>query len=155
MTITQTAARLVAAAGILLALPNAQAIDAYYNNAEGAIKGYDPVAYFVANQPVKGERGISTVWEHTTWYFASEANKQAFIANPEKFAPQFGGYCAYGVSQGYAPQTDPTAYTVVDGKLYLNYNHTVSDKWNADRDGFIALARQNWPALKAGDKVDK
>ena len=143
------------AAGVLAttALSAQAAINPYFSTAEGAIKGYDPVAYFTEGKAVKGDRQFSFTWQNSEWHFASEANMKAFQAEPEKYAPQFGGYCAYGVSQGYAPATDPTAYTIADGKLYLNYNHKVSDKWNGDRDAYIVQGKQNWPALKAGDKT--
>jgi hypothetical protein len=149
MTMTQTAAKLLIAAAILCHVALANAISPYYSNEEGALQGYDPVAYFTDQKAVKGMPGITLEWQGTTWHFASKANRDAFQADPEKYAPQFGGYCAFGVAHGYAPQTDPTAYTVVDGKLYLNYNHVVSGKWNADRDAYVARAVQNWPGLKA------
>ncbi|MES2126064.1 MAG: YHS domain-containing (seleno)protein [Pseudomonadota bacterium] len=144
---------MLAAGALATTALSAQAINPYYSTAEGAIKGYDPVAYFAEGKAVKGERQFSFTWQKAEWHFASAANLKAFQADPEKYAPQFGGYCAYGVSQGYAPATDPTAYTIADGKLYLNYNHKVSDKWNGDRDAYIVQGTQNWPALKAGDKT--
>jgi YHS domain-containing protein len=149
MTLQRTVTKLIAASACALPMLSAHAIDPYYANEDGAIQGYDPVAYFVAHKAVKGERQFSLKWEGAEWHFASADNLAAFQAEPEKYAPQFGGYCAFGVSQGYAPQTDPTAYTVVDGKLYLNYNHAVSQKWNGDRDAYIELGVKNWPGLKA------
>ncbi len=149
MRFIQSAVKLVIAITLLSQAPLASAIDAYYSNSEGAIQGYDPVAYFVDQKAVKGSPNFSLEWQGVTWHFASAANRDTFQADPEKYAPQFGGYCSFGVAQGYAPQTDPTAFAVVDGKLYLNYNHVVRDKWNADRDNYIIKAIQNWPGLKA------
>lgn len=140
----------LAAAAVTLHAGAAQAIDPYFSTAEGAIRGYDPVAYFTEQKPVKGDPRYSVAWQGSEWRFSNEANMEAFRAAPEKYAPQFGGYCAFGVSQGYAPATDPTAYSIVDGKLYLNYNHAVSKKWQQDTSGYISLGSRNWPGLKAG-----
>ncbi|MES2148566.1 MAG: YHS domain-containing (seleno)protein [Pseudomonadota bacterium] len=153
MKIATSTAQLIASGGLLMCAFSAQAINPYFTNQDGALKGYDPVAYFAQQKALKGDPRFTHQWQGSEWRFASAENLQAFKADPEKYAPQFGGYCAYGVSQGYAPAVDPTAYTIVDGKLYLNYNATVSLKWNADREGYISLGRQNWPALKAGDKT--
>ena len=109
--------------------------------------GYDPVAYFSADGPKKGEEGISTEWKGAKWRFASEANRDAFKADPEKYAPQFGGYCAYAVSQGATAKGDPEVWTVVDGKLYLNLSTEVKALWSADIPGFITKAKANWPAV--------
>lgn len=145
--------RLFTASAFAMTMLSAQAIPPYFSTNEGAIKGYDPVAYFSEGKAVQGVRQFSLHWQNTEWHFASAANLKAFEADPEKYAPQFGGYCAFGVAQGYAPATDPTAFTIADGKLYLNYNHKVSDKWNGDRDAYIAQGKQNWPALKAGNQT--
>jgi YHS domain-containing protein len=112
---------------------------------EGAIRGYDAVAYFTEGKPVKGEKQFSTEFKGATWCFASEENVNAFKASPEKYAPQFGGYCAYAVSQNYTYETDPNAFTIVDNKLYLNYNKETSEAWNLKRDEYIQLANRNWP----------
>lgn len=149
MRLIQSTAKLLVAIILMSQAAWAWAIPPYFSTSEGAIKGYDPVAYFVDQKPVKGTAALSVEWQGATWYFATAANRDAFRAAPEKYAPQFGGYCAFGVAHGYAPQTDPTAFTVADGKLYLNYNHTVSEKWNADRARYVTKATQNWPGLKA------
>ncbi len=114
-----------------------------------AINGYDPVAYFTESRPVEGSADHTTEWMGATWRFASAENKERFEADPEAYAPQYGGYCAYAVSQGYTASTDPDAWTVRDGKLYLNYNLQVRETWREDPAGFIAQADTNWPALKA------
>jgi len=117
---------------------------AVYSTKEGAIKGYDPVAYFVSNQPAKGLQSISHVWNGATWHFASETNKQLFTANPEEYTPQYGGYCAYGWAQGYAVKIEPDAWAIEGGKLYLNYSRGVQKDWDKDRAGYIKKADTNY-----------
>ena len=112
-----------------------------------AVSGYDPVAYFVAGKPVKGDGKISTAYNGATWVFASEANRALFVANPAQYAPQFGGYCSWAVSQGYTASTDPNAWKIVDGKLYLNYSLEIAEKWKKDIPGNIAKANANWPKV--------
>lgn len=115
-----------------------------------AIKGYDPVAYFTDGKAVKGDSDFAFEWHGATWHFASAAHRDTFKATPEKYAPQFGGYCAWAVSQGYTASTDPErAWKVVNGKLYLNYNRDVQAKWETDVPGNIAKAEANWPAVLA------
>lgn len=113
-----------------------------------AIHGYDPVAYFTASKPVPGDPKISYNYEGADWYFASETNRDAFKANPEKYAPQYGGYCAFGASKGYKAPTEADAWTIVDGKLYLNYNTKVRTEWNKDQPGYIKKADANWVNIK-------
>lgn len=113
-----------------------------------AASGYDPVSYFSGRQPVKGQAGITARHDGVTYQFASAENRDRFLANPGKFAPQYGGYCAFGVSRGYKVGVDPLAFKVVDGKLYLNYSRQVQRQWNRDVPGHIARADSNWPDLK-------
>lgn len=115
---------------------------------EGAIQGYDAVAYFTQSQPVKGSKEFSFIHADQTWYFASAENLEVFKSNPEKYSPQFGGYCAYGMSRGYKAKTEPDAWTIVDGKLYLNYNTDVRNTWNEKQSEFIEKATTNWPTVK-------
>ncbi len=112
-----------------------------------ALGGTDPVAYFTEKKPVKGSAQFSFEWKGAAWHFASAANRDAFRADPAKYAPQYGGYCAFGASQGYAVKTEPDAWSIVDGKLYLNYNTTVRAKWSEDIPGRIKAADQNWPEI--------
>ncbi len=112
-----------------------------------AIDGTDPVAYFTEGRPVEGSSDFTHEWNGATWRFASAENRDLFAADPEKYAPQYGGYCAWAVSQGYTASTDPTAWKIVDGKLYLNYNASVQSKWEKDVPGFIASADGNWPKV--------
>jgi len=112
-----------------------------------AIRGYDPVAYFTESKPVEGEKTFRTDWNGATWLFANQANLDRFRAEPERYAPQFGGYCAWAVAQGKTAPTDPDAWKIVDGKLYLNYNSSIQKKWEKDITGFIAQANANWPGV--------
>ncbi|WP_348674682.1 YHS domain-containing (seleno)protein [uncultured Abyssibacter sp.] len=112
-----------------------------------AIKGYDPVAYFTDGKPVEGKEAFETQWEGATWRFASAEHRDLFAANPEQYAPQYGGHCAFAVAKGNLVKIDPEAWTIVDGKLYLNYSLSVRDQWLADRDGFIEQADRQWPQI--------
>lgn len=112
-----------------------------------AIEGYDPVAYFQDQEPRKGSKKHAFEWQGATWRFASGANRDLFAADPEKYAPQYGGYCAYAVSQGKTAGIDPDAWTILDGKLYLNYNQKIQEKWEADTAGYIEAADVAWPKL--------
>ncbi len=112
-----------------------------------AIKGYDPVAYFTAHQATKGDSKFSHSWNGATWHFASAQNLELFKANPAKYAPQFGGYCAWAVSQNATADIDPTAWKIVNDKLYLNYSESIQKKWEKDIPGLVAKAEKNWPAV--------
>ncbi len=112
-----------------------------------AVDGSDAVAYFTQGRPVAGKAALTHDWMGVTWRFASEENRAAFAADPEKFAPQYGGYCAYAVSEGYTASTVPEAWKIVDGKLYLNYSRGVQRRWERDIPGRIAAADANWPAV--------
>lgn len=120
-----------------------------FADSAGAIRGYDPVAYFAEGRPVKGLREFSHQWQGATWRFASAQNRERFAADPRKFAPQYGGYCAYGVANNYAVSVDPAAWRIVDGKLYLNYSKGVQADWNRDIPGYIGKADANWPGALA------
>ena len=118
-----------------------------FSTEEGAIRGYDAVAYFTENKPAKGDVKFKMNYKNADWYFSSEENLNAFKAAPEKYEPQFGGYCAYAVSQNYTYSTEPDAFTVLDGKLYLNANMKTSKYWNSKRDELIPAAVKNWPEV--------
>jgi YHS domain-containing protein len=118
-----------------------------------ALRGYDPVAYFKAGQPTKGTAEYRAEYKGSTFHFASQANRDAFVAEPTKYAPQYGGYCAYGTAGGYKAAIDPSAFTVVEGKLYLNYNRDVQKEWSKDVPGFIAKADKRWPTVSTQTKV--
>ena len=112
-----------------------------------AINGYDPVAYFTESAPVEGSSEFTQEWNGATWRFASAENRDLFTANPEAFAPQYGGYCAWAVAQGYTASTDPEAWSVVDNKLYLNYSKGVQAQWEEDIPGNITKGDANWPSV--------
>ena len=112
-----------------------------------AIKGYDPVAYFVLGKPVKGDKAITLEWNGATWFFANDQHRMRFKQEPERYSPQYGGYCAWAVSQGDTADIDPEAWKIVDGKLYLNYDKKIQKKWEADIPGLIQKANENWPKL--------
>jgi YHS domain-containing protein len=112
-----------------------------------AIRGYDPVAYFTAGRPTEGSANFKATYQGAEFQFASAANRAAFVANPARYAPQFGGYCAWAVSQGYTAGIDPTAWAIVDGKLYLNYNRTIQNRWQGDRANLIVAGNRNWPSV--------
>ena len=114
-----------------------------------AIEGTDPVAYFEQGAPVAGSSDFEHEWMDATWRFASAENRDRFAADPEKYAPQYGGYCAWAVSQGYTAKIDPAAWKIVDDKLYLNYSKDVQTQWSADIPGNITKADANWPQIKA------
>jgi YHS domain-containing protein len=114
-----------------------------------AIKGYDTVAYFTENMPVKGKSEFTAEYKEAIWLFASLENLQLFKSNPEKYAPQYGGYCAYAVSQGSTASIKPELFTIHKGKLYLNYNESINQKWSQNKDDFIDDADRNWPELLA------
>ena len=125
----------------------------YFERDGAAIGGYDPVAYFTDLKPVKGSPEFHTVSQGSTFYFASAAHRDAFVASPEKFAPQYGGYCAYGTAKGYKAAIDPAAFTIVGDKLYLNYNKAVRALWTLDIPGHIHQADQNWPEVRKTTRI--
>jgi len=114
----------------------------------GAIRGYDAVAYFTEERPVKGLTEFSYNHHNATWYFASQKNKELFENNPEKYLPQYGGYCAYGMANGFVVSSDPNAFTLVNSKLYLNYSLSVRNTWLKDIPGHIRQADENWQSKK-------
>lgn len=109
-----------------------------------AINGYDPVAYFTQNKAVKGVRNFSYKWNGATWYFSSRNNLNAFKNNPGSYAPQFGGYCAYAVSKGFTANTDPNAFKVIDGKLYLCADQKYLKEWLKDGEENLKKSQGNW-----------
>lgn len=112
-----------------------------------AVDGTDVVAYFTQGAPVAGAPDITHDWNGATWRFASVENRDAFAADPEAYAPQYGGYCAYAVSEGYTASTTPEAWSIVDGKLYLNYSKRIRRRWERDIPARISNADANWPKV--------
>jgi YHS domain-containing protein len=139
-------------ATLLLSLAAAAAHAAGESNLDSsglALKGYDPVAYFTEKKPLKGKVEFTAQHEGATYRFASAANRDAFAAAPQQYAPQYGGYCAFGVAGGYKAPIEPDAWTVADGKLYLNYSQSVRSRWARDIPGFVRKADTNWPTVRS------
>lgn len=144
---------LVAAAGgaaFWMSGPEQLEAHAFYAVDGVAIRGTDPVAYFTEGAAVAGSAEFSHEWSGATWHFASADNRDAFAAEPTAYAPQFGGFCAWAVAEkGELYSTQPDNWAVVDGKLYLNFNDDIQERWNADRPGFISEGDRRWPELRA------
>jgi YHS domain-containing protein len=120
-----------------------------------ALQGYDPVSFF-SNTPAKGDPALTLRHEGATYWFATSENKAAFEAAPERYTPAFGGYCAYGASNGYTAPVEIETWQVVDGRLLLNYNKSIRKKFDADRAEYLRKADANWPGIvekegKAGE----
>ena len=139
---------MVAGALSVVAVP-AFAKDPVYTSflSNRAVSGYDAVAYFTEGRPVEGSGDFVAAYDGAEWRFASAANRDAFLADPARYAPQYGGYCAWAVSQGYTASSDPEAWKIVDGKLYLNYSKDVQATWEQDFLGNITKADANWPSV--------
>lgn len=137
--------------GSLLVSSVALALDPIYTSffSNVAIKGYDTVAYFTENKAVKGSKDFVTEYKGATWHFSSQENLDLFLSEPEKYEPQYGGYCAYAVAQNTTASIKPELFTIVDDKLYLNYNAKINDQWQSNQEEFIQQADANWPALLA------
>ena len=125
------------------------------NTTEGfALKGYDPVAYFTGGQPTKGSAQYSFQWKGVTYLFASAENLRRFKADPDKYLPQYGGYCAYAMSLDRIADIDPHRWAIVGGKLYLNNGFLAQNLWSLNKSGNIVSADRNWPLYpkKPADK---
>jgi hypothetical protein len=131
-------------AAILLAADTVKPL----NSKDGvAIRGYDAVAYFNQNKAIKGSDDYQHSWKGVVWKFSNEENLKLFVADPEKYAPQFGGYCAYAASRNYIYDADPEFWKIVDGRLFLNYNGEAQKLWAEDIPGNIKKGNENWPGL--------
>lgn len=133
----------------LLVSSVAQAIKPVYSGGRerAAVRGYDVVAYFTENAPVKGVKEHTVEHQGATWWFSTAENKEKFVADPAKYMPEYGGYCAYAVARKSTASSKPEYFTIHNGKLYLNYSKSVYKKWLKDPDGYITSADENWPAL--------
>lgn len=137
--------RIFLATGLLAALSACTTLKTpTFTDEMGAIRGYDPVAYHTKMQPVKGDPAYSYNYNNAVWQFSSEENLKLFRSDPERYAPEYGGYCAYAMSKGYVVSTDPQAWKVEDGKLYLNYSLGVRNTWLKDIPGYVIKADANW-----------
>ena len=149
MSMTRILTRSVLPAMAGLAMSAAAWAGPQYTEAGYAVSGYDPVAYFTEGAPVLGNTAISYEYNDVTWLFASEANRDLFVADPAQYAPGFDGHCAYGVAQGGKVPGNPLVWDIVDGILYLNVNERVGDLFAVDPEGFVVQANGNWPGLEA------
>jgi YHS domain-containing protein len=148
IVLTVGAAAMLASAAAFAAPPiNTLKGGLFGGRTDTAILGYDTVAYFTDGKPVKGQDDLSYEWMGAKWKFASQAHLDQFKANPEKYAPQYGGYCAYGVSQDNLVSIEPDKFKVEGGKLYLNYDAAVQAKWLMNPAGYIKQADAKFPAL--------
>ena len=134
-------AALAAASSALAAQPQV------FSNSGAAINGYDAVAYFTERMPVRGRDEHSFEWNGALWKFKNAENLELFTADPEAYAPQYGGYCAWAVARNYTASTDPDAWSIFNGKLYLNYSVRVRRQWSQDIPGNIAAGDANWPGV--------
>lgn len=113
-----------------------------------ALNGYDVVAFFKESKPIVGQDNLTFSWSNATWHFSTQVNLDSFKNNPEKYAPQYGGYCAYGCSNGYKAPTQIDTWTIVNNKLYFNYNLKVKDSWVKAKEALIPKADSNWVKIK-------
>ena len=113
-----------------------------------ALRGYDVVAYFILDRAVEGMQTLSFEWKDKQWWFSSEEHLELFRQNPQSYEPQYGGYCAFGVSNGYKASTKPAAFTIIDGKLYFNFAGYVKRRWTEKQAMHITSANQKWEEVK-------
>jgi len=132
---------------VLLLSPLVGAADAVFQSGGVAIKGYDPVAYFTLAVPTQGSEKFSHEWNGASWQFSTQENRDLFAESPEQYAPAYGGWCAYAMAQGSLASIDPEAFTLHEGRLFLNYSKRIEKKWRAKRDGYIEAADKKYPEL--------
>lgn len=131
----------------LMSLNIAAAEKPLYINNGNAVSGYDSVAYFSQGKAVKGKKSIAFKYQGAQWLFSSEANRDLFVTNPVKYAPAYGGHCAFAMANDKLVSTDPKAFTIVADKLYLNYSMAVRKRWSKDISGYILEADEYWGKL--------
>jgi YHS domain-containing protein len=134
--------------GILLSLSLYAQQPEVFSTEAGAIQGYDPVAFFKEGKAIPGKKEFTWSWSGADWYFSSAENLSSFQTEPARYAPQYGGYCAYGTAAGHKSPTQPETWTIVNDKLYFNYNPQVKKLWNKNQVGLIKQADKNWPQVK-------
>jgi YHS domain-containing protein len=133
-------------AALMMVMP-AFAVEPIYKTEGVGLSGYDPVAYFIDKAPVKGRAEFQAEWGGAKWLFKSSENRSTFLAAPEKYAPQYGGYCSFGVSRGHSAPGDPSAWKIVNGKLYVNNSKKVQELWEKELPDVIARGDQAWPGV--------
>jgi YHS domain-containing protein len=132
---------------ILISAGCTKSNDKVYTTSNGAIDGYDAVAFFTENKPIKGLKTLSCTYQGSDWYFADQKHLIMFLNDPQKYVPAFGGYCAYGVAEGKRNPGNQNAWSIVNGKLYLNYNQELKNQWFRRRKEFIRQAEKNWQQM--------
>lgn len=134
----------------LMAVAPAAFADEIYTGtfSNDALQGYDAVAYFKQGKAVEGSKQFSTDYKGAEWKFSSQDNLNAFISNPTKYAPQYGGHCAWAAAQGDTAKGDAKYWTIVNDKLYLNYSDDIQSKWETDKNNLISQADAKWPDVK-------
>ena len=137
---------LVAVALLLSGLAHADNPPVAIDDTGRAIRGYDAVAYFTDGRPAAGNAAFFHDWKGVTWLFASAANRAAFAAEPERYAPRFGGYCAYAVSRGHVLKANPEVWSITDDRLYVFLSLGAQSRWNENVPRNLARAVNNWPA---------
>lgn len=147
--------RILLALGVFVALSACTTLSTpTFADAAGAIRGYDPVAYHTEMMPVAGNPKYTYEYNNAVWQFASKENLDLFRDDPERYAPEYGGYCAYAMSRGFVVSTDPDAWTIEDDKLYLNYSQGVRKTWLKDIPEYIAKADENWQDKISGQSFE-
>jgi len=152
-SIVRRYARVLLGAGLVLAAAGAYVVnsvglfatDPVFTTRQGALDGFDPVEYFVSGKAVRGNEHVRTEWGGAKWSFTSEGNRQKFLADPKRYVPAYGGYCAYAMANNYTANGDPEAFTVVGDRLFLNFDMDTRSTWLAERDVLITASDQNWP----------
>jgi hypothetical protein len=147
LSLRLTIAFLVVAAGAVAVAGSQPPVNV--SRGQLALRGYDAVAYWTIGQPTQGSTTFEQRWNGAVWRSATAANRDQFAKEPARYAPEFGGYCAYAVGRGYTADGDPNAWRIVDGRLYLIYSKRVQKLWEEDVPGNIAKGRQNWPGVLA------
>jgi hypothetical protein len=137
----------VTCVAIVFARVGAFSDELYFRTENGAIDGADPVAYFTEGRMVRGDPAIALQWENAHWQFSSLENREAFRRNPTRYAPQYGGYCAFGVAEGFTFDSDPEAWSIVDDRLYLNFDKPTRALWRTNNATLVVEANRYWPAV--------
>ncbi|SDM53186.1 YHS domain-containing (seleno)protein [Maricaulis salignorans] len=134
---------------LILIAGNALAGEPYTDREGRALGGYDAVSYFSETGPVMGLATITAEHAGATWWFASEAGRARFLADPARFAPAYDGHCAFALADGRKVRSDPLAWQIVDGRLYLNFSPAIHRRWQQDIPGYLAQSEAHWPALES------
>jgi len=147
--VTRSILHLLVVLGLMAGLAAPAAAEPRIYQSDGyAIGGYDAVAYHSMGKPVEGSSAHTVQWQGATWRFANADNRDAFAADPERYAPQYNGYCAWAAASGYLASTDPEAWEIVNGKLYMNYSRSVHSRWTRNKAANIAKGDENWPEIQ-------